>query len=72
MYGANAMMYKIVETDNFGRDYPNEKFVNLPSMSQDAAIAVADEINKHLSGDHHERIWMVVPSDYKLSPGFEP
>lgn len=23
---------KIVETDNFGGDYPDERFLNLPSM----------------------------------------
>ena len=24
--------YRIVETDNFGRDYPDEKFLNLPKL----------------------------------------
>lgn len=66
------MMYKIVETDNFDGDYPDEKFVELPAMSQEDAIAITDEINKRLSGDYSSRIWMVVPSDYKLVPGFEP
>ena len=61
----------IVETDNYGRDYPNEKFVNLPRMSESHAEAVAAAINKGF-GEHCDRYWLVVPNDYKLVPGFEP
>ena len=38
-------LYKIVETDNFNRDYPDEKFVNLPLMSKQNALDIADIIN---------------------------
>ena len=66
------MFYKIVETDNFGGDYPDEKFVSLPPMTKEKAEAIADVINQHLSGNHADRYWKVVDSDYTLSPGFEP
>lgn len=64
---------KIVETDNFGGDYPNEKFVNLPKMSEEGCQIVADSINKVLcNNDHCTRFWKVVEDDYKLIGGFEP
>uniref|UniRef100_A0AAU8KXV2 Uncharacterized protein n=1 Tax=Serratia phage Kevin TaxID=3161161 RepID=A0AAU8KXV2_9CAUD len=66
------MRYKIVETDNFGRDYPDESFVSLPPMSKEDAIAISDVINQRLSGNSRDRFWAVVPEDYKLQPGFEP
>lgn len=66
------MFYKIVETDNFGGDYPDEKFVSLPPMTKEKAEAIAGAINQHLSGNHCDRYWKVVDSDYTLSPGFEP
>lgn len=62
---------RIVETDNFDRDYPDESFVNLPRMVEDHAQAVADAINAGFSGGHH-RYWRVVPDDYVLQGGFEP
>jgi hypothetical protein len=64
-------MAKIVETDNFGGDYPDERFVSLPMMTETHAKKVADAIN---SGFHENatRYWKVVPNDYVLSPGFEP
>jgi hypothetical protein len=64
---------RIVETDNFGRDYPDEKFVNIPSIyEEDHAQAVCDSINIACSGPNASRWWKVVPNDYKLQPGFEP
>ena len=64
---------KIVETDNFGRDYPNESFLNLPPMSEEKAKVIAKAINSQLcSSDSDDRYWNVVPDDYKLQPGFEP
>lgn len=64
-------MPKIVETDNFNGDYPDEKFVNLPPMSKDHAQAVAKAINAGF-GHSHPRFWKVVDNDYQLQPGFEP
>ena len=65
-------LYRIIETDNYGRDYPNEKFVNLPFMSRESAEKVAACINEICSGDTADRYWKVVDSDYVLAPGFEP
>ncbi len=62
---------KIIETDNFGGDYPDEKFVNLPRMSKDHAEAVVKAINAGFRDDFN-RYWRVVENDYKLQPGFEP
>lgn len=66
--------FKIVETDNFGGDYPDEKFVNLPSMSKKNADMVADAINAALCphAEFCHRFWKVVPENYVLQPGFEP
>jgi len=62
---------RIVETDNFGGDYPDESFVNLPQMTAQHAIEVADAINL---GFHEGslRYWKVVSDNYKLRPGFAP
>lgn len=64
---------KIVETDNFGGDYPDEKFVNLPWMNEEQARKVANVLNEAFSSYiGSSRFWLVVPDDYKLQPGFEP
>ena len=62
---------KIIETDNYAGDYPDEKFLNLPDMSREHAQDIADAINKCFP-DTYDRFWKVVPYDYKLQPGFEP
>lgn len=64
---------KIVQTDNYGRDYPNEKFVEgLPYMPRaDMAQKIADAINE-VTGPQADRYYKVVTDDYVLSPGFEP
>lgn len=60
----------IVETDNFGRDYPDEKFVLFP-MREELAKQISSLINE-AAGDNAFRHWKVVDLDYKLQPGFEP
>ena len=62
---------KIVETDNFGGDYPNEKFVNIPSLPEEEAKQIAKIINDY-TGPNSMRYWKVVDNDYELGPGFEP
>ena len=64
---------KIIHTDNFGGDYPNEEFVTgLPYFSQKEKLQkIADAINGEL-GEYAHRFYRVVEDDYKLSPGFEP
>ena len=64
-------MARIIETDNYGSDYPNETFVNLPPMTEEHARNVAAAINAGFPASH-ERYWMVVPNNYRLQPGFEP
>ena len=63
---------RIVETDNFGRDYPDETFVNVPNLQKEPAERIAEELNKACSGPTASRYWRVVDNDYVLQPGFEP
>ena len=65
--------FKIVETDNFGSDYPDESFLKLTFRTEESAARVAEAINKEIcNNDHATRFWKVVESDYTLVPGFEP
>lgn len=64
-------MCKIVQTDKYGRDYPDEKFVNLQSLPREACTAIAEILNECLGPDA-TRYYKVVNDDYRLSPGFEP
>lgn len=68
-----TVFYRIVETDNFGGDYPNEKFVNLPLLTEEDAKYIAEVINRRLcNNDYSPRYWKVVEKNYRLIPGFEP
>jgi hypothetical protein len=61
----------IVETDNYGGDYPDESFVLAFPVDNDTAKSIADSINKYV-GERSRRYWKVVDYGYKLQPGFEP
>ncbi len=64
---------KIIHTDNFGGDYPDEKFVTgIPPMHCDRMQRVADAINAECGGEMSPRYYRVVEDDYVLQPGFEP
>lgn len=64
---------RIVETDNYDGDYPDESFVELPSMSIPDANQIVEVINNVLCQDGGgNRYWKVVPDCYELQPGFEP
>ena len=63
-------MARIVDTDNFGGDYPDEKFL-LWVMPKEDAERIAEILNNR-SGDNSARYYKVVENDYKLQPGFEP
>lgn len=67
------MGFKIVQTDNYGGDYPAEIFLEgLPYFhTEERAKKVADAINSTVP-DNCSRYWKVVPHTYVLSPGFEP
>ena len=62
-------LYRVVNTDNFGGDYPEEKFVT-ETLTKSAAEQVAEDLNKTLS-NYSPRYYKVVKEDYKLQPGFE-
>lgn len=66
------MRYRIVNSDNYGGDYPNEWFLNIGTLgNKDHAQAICDMLN--LEGGHHQpRYWKVVEFGYVLQPGFEP
>lgn len=61
---------RIVNTDNFGGDYPDERFVLWP-MRKEHAQAIADILNE-AAGPEARRYYQVVEDDYVLVPGFEP
>ena len=63
--------WRIVETCNFGGDYPDESFVGPAFKSQAVAQKIADYINGDFA-DSCPRYWKVVAEDYKLQSGFEP
>lgn len=62
---------RIVDTDNFGGDYPDEKFLPLPTMTEKHAKKVADALNRGFPSGM-PRYYKVVSDDYILKPGFEP
>jgi hypothetical protein len=65
-------MAKIIHTDNFGGDYPDEKFVTgLPVLDRPRMQKICDAINA-VTGEAYSRYYAVVDDDYKLQPGFEP
>lgn len=61
---------RIVYTDNFGRDYPNEKFLLWP-MTKESAEAIVEILNRE-AGPNAQRFYKVEENDYVLEPGFEP
>lgn len=67
------MPFAVVNTDNFGSDYPDEKFVFRGIRSRYSADRIADAVNEEFCNDDHSpRFWKVVEEPYKLAPGFEP
>ena len=65
-----APRFRIVDTDNFGSDYPNEMFVGGVYSRRERAQRQADRLNRY--GDWAPRYFKVVELPYKLQPGFEP
>lgn len=68
-------MAKIIETDNFGGDYPDEKFVFSFPLKHETCIQICRLINNDLSEKENEqqsRFYNTVENDYVLRPGFEP
>lgn len=64
--------FRVVNTDNFGGDYPNESFV-CPPLSKPLCEMIATELNGPEAGwNYMSQYYKVVPDGYKLQPGFEP
>ena len=63
---------KIIDTDNFGGDYPNERVIAEGITNEDFAKVMCDALIARFGGDYADRYYKVVPDDYKLKPGFEP
>ena len=72
------MNYHVVDTDNFGGDWPDEKFLSLGDIrlsfsDKKRAQAVADALNgPPEQAEFAHRYWKVVEEGYQLKPGFEP
>lgn len=64
-------IFGVVETDNYGRDYPAEVWVVGCWLSKTIAEQIAGIINNE-AGEISARYWKVVERGYKLQPGFEP
>jgi hypothetical protein len=52
-------VWVVVETDNFGRYYFNEKILNILPCTKKQAEAIADAINDAHSGGYQPRSWVV-------------
>lgn len=75
-------MHHIVETDNFGGDWPDEKFLAMVDsegtcrpmtfLRLEQAEKVAQTMNSVFGGNRASRYWKVVDKDYKLQEGFSP
>lgn len=63
--------YGIVDTDNYGGDYPNERYVVNCWLREETAKAIADLLNEE-SGPNSHRFYKVMKRSYVLQPGSEP
>jgi hypothetical protein len=66
--------YRLVETDNFGRDYPDESFVAVGIESKDLAEGFAKALNdkRGLNAQRHIHVVEHTEIVYCLQPGFRP
>ena len=69
--GDGKCNWGVIDTDNFGGDYPNEKWIIQAWLSERGAQEIADVLNKE-SGENSPRYYKVEQQGYKLQPGFEP
>lgn len=65
------MLKKIVNTDNFNSDYPDEYFLNCGTLPEYLADIIVTILNRDWSA-YSSRYWKIVDENYKLQPGFEP
>ena len=64
--------YRIVDTDNFGSDYPNESFTEDGPFETYAEARERSSVLNGNAGDWSLRYYKVVSLPYTLQPGFEP
>lgn len=62
--------YRVVNTDNYNGDYPDERFESGP-LPKEQAQTLADSLNEQ-AGPYASRYFKVEPEGYDLQPGFEP
>lgn len=62
---------RIIDTDNFGGDYPDESFIAINIVSKRHAEIMCNALNDD-TGPNCSRYYKVVEDDYRLVPGFEP
>lgn len=62
---------RIVETDNFAGDYPDETFLNARVGNEKSAQKIADALNE-AQGEMGPRYYKVVVGPYTLQGGFGP
>ena len=63
--------YRIIETDNFGGDYPSERWATPYTFTKEQAAIMRECFNSLLSGDTAPRYWREVEDGYQLQPGME-
>lgn len=63
---------KIVDTDNFGGDYPDERVIAADIRNEEFARVMCAALNDRFCGEHGSRFYKVVADEYVLQPGFEP
>jgi hypothetical protein len=62
---------RIVNTDNFAGDYPNETYVNIPPLPYEENEIICEFLNR--GGSYAPRYYKVVPLAYTLDDEqFEP
>lgn len=61
---------RIIDTDNYGGDYPNERFW-FGRLTSWKAEELCKELNR-IKPLGEDRYFQVVRDDYTLQPGFEP
>ncbi len=62
---------KIVDTDNYDGDYPNEKVIASGITNKDLGEVMVDALNA-VGGVRSARYYKLVEDDYVLQPGFQP
>ena len=66
--------WRVIDTDNFDGDYPDESFVAVGSRTSEEAQRYADAANKQMgeNAPRHLRVVKHIEITYVLKPGFEP